>query len=385
MPISQYRQYRPALTIFLLIIICSVLLAGCAPGFGPDGWAGPTVSDNTLYVISQGDGEFLAIDLSNPHSPPSNLTPRLEEESSNFLGCEGPSEKLVGYGTPIVSDGIAYIGAYDGKVYAVNTETEVEKWLPVETDGPIIANPVIQGTRLIIASNNELYAIDTQDGSFAWNEPFKADGKIWSNPVIYEGRIYFGSLGHKLYSVDLASGEGKILRDFDGPVASTPLIVDGTIYIGTFESKFYAIDAETGDLKWDEPFKAGDWFWSTAAYSDGTVYVGSIDHNVYAIDAVTGKAKWSRPILTEGPIRAAAVIVDDVLLVACKADNGFVYGLDLETGNDKWRPVSVGKIYADPWVEGATVYYLNEDDELYALSAEDGSIGIDWPISLRRK
>ncbi|MFA4836916.1 MAG: PQQ-binding-like beta-propeller repeat protein [Dehalococcoidia bacterium] len=379
-------RYKSLLKLSFIILLFGLLLAGCSGITNPNGWAGPVVSDNTLYAVSQKDGELRAVDLSKPNSVPDNLTPRLKEASSNFLGCEGESPKLVAYGTPVVSDGVAYIGAYDGMIYAVNTKTKAgtEAWSrPVETDGPIVANPVIAGTSLIVASGNKLFAINTLNGSFLWGEPFKADGNIWSNPVIYGDKVYFGSLGHKLYSVKLDSGQLYWKKSFDGPVSSTPLIIDNTIYIGTFESKFYALDAETGDPKWEEPFKANDWFWTKAAYKDGTVYVGSLDKNVYAIDAATGKAKWNAPVLTEGPIRAAALIVGDVLLVSCKTNDGFVHGIDLETGQEKWRPIDLGKIYADPWVEGNKVYYLNRNDDIYTLDVQKGTATL--LLSLDRK
>ncbi|MDD5092875.1 MAG: PQQ-binding-like beta-propeller repeat protein [Dehalococcoidia bacterium] len=341
----------------------------------PDGWAGPVVSDNTLYATSQKNGMFLAIDLSNPGKVPVNLTPRIGEKQTNFFGCESTtSSDLVNYGAPVVSDGIAYIAAYDGKIYAVDAITGMEMWRPVETKGPIVASPVLSGTTLVVASNNKLYAINTSDGTLLWAKPFKASGKIWSSPAIAGDKVYFGSLGHKLYAVTLASGKLFWEKGFDAPVAAEPLIVDGTIYVGTFEGKFYALDAETGDQKWDEPFKANDWFWSKAAYHNGTIYIGSLDKNVYAIDAATGKSRWSPPVSTAGPIRSATVVVPEhnLLLVACKSDQGFVYGIDLETGKEKWLPQNLGKIYADPWVEGNTVYYLNRHDDLYALDAQTG-------------
>jgi outer membrane protein assembly factor BamB len=381
MPISKYKPLLSKLPIILLsgLLLSSLLLTGCTSRFAPNGWAGPTVSDNTLYAISQKDGKFLAVDLADPQGIPADLTPKLEEPSS-FLGCKGPTPELVCYGTPVVSDGVAYIGDYNGKVYAVDTKTGIDKWRkPVETKNPIIANPTLEGTSLIVAAGNKLYAINTKDGAFLWREPFKADGKIWSNPFIYGDKVYFGSLGHKLYAVDLESGQLYKEKSFDASIASTPLIVDNTIYIGTFENKFYALDAQTFEPKWDEPFVAQDWFWTKAAYHDGTVYVGSLDHNVYAIDAATGKSKWDSPVLTEGPIRTAAVIVGNVLLVASKSDQGFVYGLDPETGQEKWSPLNLGKIYADPWVEGDTVYYLNRQDKIYAVDAEKGTTV--WSIS----
>ena len=364
-------EYKPILKFVAVLILSALVLPGCANQFSPDGWAGPALSDNTLYVISQKTGEFLAIDLDNPNALPVKLTPEIDNESSGF-GCQSSSSGLVGYGAPVIHEGIAYVADYDGEIFAIDIEDGTEAWrTPVETDGSIIGNPVIFEDQLIVASGKKLYSINLADGEFGWSSPFKADGEIWSNPVVSDGKVYFGTLKHKLYAVDAVSGQLFWEKGFSGSVASTPLIVGGTIYIGTFESKFYALDAQTGAEKWDEPFEASDWFWTTAAYKDRVVYVGSLDHNVYAIDAVTGKAKWSQPFETEGPIRSAAVIVGDVLLVAAKTGNGPVYGINIETGH-AWQ-LDLGRIYADPLVDGTTVYYLNRSDELYAVDVETGN------------
>ncbi len=385
------QKYRFSMKLSIVVLICGLLLTGCVGSrFNPDGWAAPTVSADILYVVSQKNGEFLAVDLENPTALPDDLTPELDEKSASFFGCQGPEPELVGYATPVIANGVAYLADYQGKVYAVDLETGNDNvWRePVETDGTIVATPVVYDRNsdddiakdtLVVASDDKLYAIGTEDGALLWKDPFDADRKIWSNLVIDGGYVYFGTLHHKLYRVDLASGEGQVLRDFDGPVIAEPLIVDGVLYVGTLESKFYAIDIENGDLKWEFD-EASDWFWSRAAYQDGTVYVGCRDKNVYAIDAETGELRWQEPV--SGAIRSATVIVDGKLLVATKEDQGTVYAFDLESGQEAWRPIIVEKIYADPWVEGTTVYYLNEKDEIYAIDAGEGKVL--WDISLDR-
>jgi len=221
-----------------------------------------------------------------------------------------------------------------------------------------------------VASGDKLDALDVRNGTSLWRS-FEADGQIWGNPVISDGKIYFGTLKHGLYAVDLESGNEVWKRDFGGAVVSTPLIAEDTLYIGTFENRFYALDASTGDDKWDQPFEAENWFYTTPVYSDGTVYVGNLDHSVYALDAATGKAKWNRPFGTGGAIRAAAMIVDNTLLIASK--DGFVYRIDPESGFEKSNKINLEKkILADPFISGTTAYVLNHNDTLYTFSVEEG-------------
>jgi len=369
---SRYNLIAKSSLASLAILICGLLLTGCMGGqFNPNGWAGPAVSNGFLYAASFKDGDLLKIDLSDKSII--DLTPRASEKPSSFLGCQGSEPPvLIPYGTPLVWSGsMVYVASYEGKIYAL-TPNGAEKWR-YDTKSRIVGSPAIpatDGNPLIVAAGKKLYAFDTETaGALAWAKPFKATGEIWSTPVISNGRVYFGDKNHKLYAVNMETGELVWEKGFDGPVLSTPLIVDGVLYIGTFESKFYAIDAVTGNEVWAQPFKADDWFWTTPAYSNGTIYVGSMDHIVYALDATTGQSKWQYQ--TQGPIRAAARIAEGTLIIASK--DGFVYGLDPETGTQKWAPKDMDKkIMADPWIEGNTIYVLNQDDMLFALDAQTG-------------
>jgi outer membrane protein assembly factor BamB len=254
-----------------------------------------------------------------------------------------------------------------------------------ETDAHIVGDPAVTEDTLVVAAGSKLFSLDIVNGTLWWAKPFKASGEIWSNLKVYQDRAYFGTLSHKFYAVDLKSGQEVWKKGFDGSIVSTPLIVDDTLYTGTLESKFYALDINTGEEKWDQPFEAKGWFWAAPAYKDGTIYAGTLDHYVYAIDAATGQAKWSSPVETNEKIKAALVVADDVLIVASRASKsnlGPVYGLDLGTGSVVWQDskdsqgdnkIDLGEIWADPWVDGTTVYLLNKDDTLFAIDAETGS------------
>jgi len=281
---------------------------------------------------------------------------------------------LIPYANPVIVNGIIYVASYEGEVYAINATNGAELWR-YDTKGIIVGTPAVDpadGNPLIVASGRKVFAFDLENnGALLWAEPFKARGDIWGTPAIFDNRVYFGDLKHKLYAVDLESGKAVPgwPRDFDGPVLSTPLIVDGTLYVGTFESKFYALRADTGDPVWSEPFKAGDWFWTTPAYANGMIFVGSLDHSVYALDAQTGQLRWQ--YATGGPIRAAASLGEDILVIASK--DGYLYGLNPEKGTEKWPPRKLGKkLVADPIVSDQIIYIVNEKDELFALDAQTG-------------
>ncbi|PIU57694.1 MAG: hypothetical protein COS88_00390 [Chloroflexi bacterium CG07_land_8_20_14_0_80_51_10] len=366
MLISRYKQI---INLALAILICSLLLTGCATNrFQPQGWAGPMVAEGILYAGSM-KGKIVALDVSSRNKVWEFTPEAPQSATSPLLGCAPSSPSTVIYGTPAVAADMVYFGDYKGKVYALDAESGVKRW-DYTTDGPIIGSPAIAGNAVVVGSSDgKLYALDAQTGASLWNEPFATEGEIWCDPVVADNLIYFGNLDHKLYAVDLESGQLVWERDFEGAIASTPLVVEGRLYIGTFESKFYALDAATGGPKWVQPFEAENWFWTKPAFSEGTIYVGSLDSNIYALDAKTGGRKWAKQ--TGGEIRSAAVIVDGVLVVA--SNDGKVYGLDPRNGNEKWAPRDLDvPILAHPWTEENKVYLADQKNMLHALEAETG-------------
>ena len=357
--------------LLLAIIICGMLLTGCVTGrFTPDGWAGPVISGDSLYICSL-EGKFLALDLPDRNTL-RDFTPGDQKESSSFLGCTGQStSQTIAYATPIISGSMFYVGTYSGEVYALDTTNGAKKW-DYTTDNNIVGGLALAGDALIVPSDDKLYKFDAQNGGILWNEPFDTSGKIWSTPVVSGSTVYFGNLDHKLYAVDLESGEERWERGFAGAIASTALIIDDTLYIGTFDKKFYALDTKSGEDKWEKPFTTEDWFWNKAAFDNGTIYVGTLGGTVYAINAATGTHKWIYETESRDRFRSAPVIVGDVLVIGCQDDR--VYGLDTETGTQKWAPLNFeDDILADPWVEGTTVYFLDQDNKLHAIDAKTGN------------
>lgn len=67
------------------------------------------------------------------------------------------------------------------------------------------------------------------------------------------------------------------------------LDVAETVYVGSVNHKLYAWDAATGLKRWD--FVTGGEILSSPSVANGVVYLGSNDKKLYALDAVTGAKK----------------------------------------------------------------------------------------------
>ena len=148
----------------------------------------------------------------------------------------------------------------------------------------------------------------------------EAEGAITSSPVVWDGRVYFGSDDKFLYCVDTATGEVLWKGETEDMIEASPLVVDGAVYIGSSDFYFYAFDAVTGERRWRT--ETDDQILGSANYlrtEEGLrILVGSYDSRLYSFDATDGKVLWS--YATENYINGTpAVEAGRVVLGGCDA------------------------------------------------------------------
>jgi len=104
--------------------------------------------------------------------------------------------------TAIGRDGMVYIGANDGNLYAIRDRGDdyALEWV-FPTGGPIDGSPTVDGcgTIYIGSRDSTIYAINP-DGSMRWS--YKTGGGIEASPTIDEnGTLYIGSFDGTLYAI----------------------------------------------------------------------------------------------------------------------------------------------------------------------------------------
>lgn len=374
-----------------LLIAGCLLLSACIPGGGgvcggtpQGGWSSLVAADGILYMGSM-QGEILAI---NPISRSAGYSFPQESEGEwrfplaggaggGFLTC-APVATVSLYGSPVVADGVVYVGTGTGKVYALNATAGYDIWeFPRDAYiGSIVGSLVLDRGILYVGScDGKLYAIDIETRRLAWDSPFATGGEIWATPLVHDGVVYFGSLDHKIYALDADTGEPVWESPFEtgGAIAATPLFYNNTLYIGSFDRRFYAIDASTGKAKEGfTPFQADNWFWGKAVVYNDTIIAGCLDHRVYALSAENGTKVWDYE--TGGPIRGDPALCGDLVIFG--AEDGTVYALEAGSGAERWRRAlePATQIRASLYAEDGVVYVHAANQKLYALEIENGTV-----------
>ncbi|HEY3340615.1 MAG TPA: PQQ-binding-like beta-propeller repeat protein [Anaerolineae bacterium] len=304
------------------------------------------------------------------------------------------------YGNVIIVGGSTNsTGGFDRHLYALSDDKGQEVWRfsPNDKAHEFMEGAISDG-KLIYAPNGDgnLYAIDatqmvSSQPKLVWQ--FNTGNKLWSLPLLDNGKLYQGSIDHKLYAIDAATG--KELWQFTGataPIAVQPVLSDGVLYFGAFDSTFYAVNAADGTLKWKTAVDA--WVWTEASIDNNTIYFGDVHGKLYALDAATGKQKWY--YVTNDAIKAQPMVVSNTLYAVSEDTNA--YALDLtnlkpdSTGKVdpsayKWRNDTFGRrLVSKPTIadNAILVPLFDGDIKVWALDASNGTRKYQFPAPVSK-
>lgn len=202
----------------------------------------------------------------------------------------GPSET-----SPLVANGVVYVGDWNGRVYAFSARTGRLRW-SYKTGGKIKGGAALLGNRLYVGSyDHHLYAINARTGQKIWRAAVQkrlgSRGRIYSTPAVAYGRVYVGSTDRKVYSFGARSGKLRWSHGTGGYVYGSPALFHRLVLIGSYDQRFYALDAATGDVRWK--FKVKGPISGGATVVNGVVYFSTLKGRTYALDARTGRHLWT--------------------------------------------------------------------------------------------
>ncbi|WP_121741193.1 outer membrane protein assembly factor BamB family protein [Natronorubrum halophilum] len=336
----------------------------------PINYVGHTAAKSSPVPTPDGETIVFAGDSGWVHA----YAPNGEKRWSTLTGAT----KLGFHGSAAVVGDTAYIGGYDGDLYALAIETGEIVWRTrsedLEGTLAIGSSPAYyDGVLYVIVeygspSSGALWAFDAETG-----EALRRDDRIWGqahpSPTIDldAGRILAGSNDGVVYCWEFPSLEfaWEFQADADGEqreggafragaeIKGTVAAHDGYGYVGSWDNNFYCIDLADGSQEW--VFETDGSIMSNPAVDvdEDIVYAGSDDNHVYALDAGSGELLWSADV--NGRVIGALTVTAGTVLVG--SYDSHLYALDKATGERCWRVQNRGRVTSAPVPVDGRIYY----------------------------
>ena len=218
------------------------------------------------------------------------------------------------HASPVIANGILYIGSTDGKLYALDAKQWGIRWV-FDAGDAIRYSATVLGNRVYFsARNNKVYALDAKTGEKLWE--FKSKSWMDAPPIVSDNKVYMGAFPSKIYLLNARTGTLEAMRERTVRIQgieygcakgvfrpifpehnadvwrgqtngseSYPVTANGVVYIGARNGKLHAFDAASKSETWT--YQLGSFVDAAPAISDGVLYATSGDGNVYAFTNAT--------------------------------------------------------------------------------------------------
>jgi len=286
----------------------------------------PAINESgTIYVLGDEDpAKLFAINSTN-----GNII--WTYQSQSYIARSTPS---IGY------DGTIYFFAYDGKMYAINSDSSL-KWvlnfMPSQTPD-IDSSSVISSNGIIyINIRGTLFAISPA-GEILWQNTLSEYSGSTATPAIANDGSIFLNVFYFLYKVIPSNGSIICKNTWSTyssglqPSVSPAIAPNGTVYVSGYENgiaKLYAFNSDCSlkcSYSFSEP-SSSSYLSSPAISADGTVFIG-IGAKLYAIKP-NCTLKWSAS--TGDNIRSSPNIAIDGTIYF-SSDDGYFYAYNSNAG-----------------------------------------------------
>lgn len=304
--------------------------------------------------------------------------------------------------SPVLANGIVYIGSEDHKLYAIDATTGLIKWV-FKTEGPVCSTPLVaQGKAMFLSYDDFFYALNQKDGSLVWkfktqgeskfhvkdyyNGEFKPD--FWdfylSSAAHYNEMVYFGSSDSNIYALDIGSGKKAWSYKTGGSIHSSPAIFNNSLVIGSWDSKIYCIDATSGKENWtystgrDTAYYVWLGIQASPSIDSGIVYVGSRDAKFYAISIETGDTLWTNNNFNLSWMPSSASIRNENLYTG-SSDSFSFFSISKQDGNINYATKTNAYTFSSPAIDKEMAYIGSANGRLYGIELDNGEIMWEFP------
>ena len=229
--------------------------------------------------------------------------------------------------SPAVVDGIAYFGATDGRLFAVDADTGHVRWA-YDTGGRINSSPSLADGRVCITTYaGSIFCLRQRDGTKLWSTYVKRDAfryeSFYASASTDGERLYTIARSGKIVTLDASSGRVIWTDNVSSLGYSTPAVGVDRIFVGDFNGGLRAYRKTDGRLLWRT--HVGGRILGGAVLVGNLVFFSTLETETYAARASDGKIVWHLPIGKYSPgiaTERAYYFTLNGILVAFRGTNG---------------------------------------------------------------
>jgi outer membrane protein assembly factor BamB len=270
--------------------------------------------------------------------------------------------------SPLLLDGILYIGNLSGELVALDAQTGAERW-HYTADNSIYGSanwaqiPGSPSKHLFVGSyDNSLHCLDAATGDLIWR--YETDNYINGAPATDGRVVIFGGCDELLHAISVQDGT-KLGETWAGAyIPGSAALVDGRAYVGHYDNALVCIDIEGQRIVWEyRDNEDGGPFFGSPAVGRDRVVIGSRDEFLHCVDRETGAPLWK--FRTRHEIDGSPVIAGDKVVFG--SIDGWLYVVSLEEGRRLWSFEIGAAILGCPAVTGGFVVIGAEDGRIYTF------------------
>lgn len=263
-------------------------------------------------------------------------------------------------------------------------------------DGALTATPIIANGKIYtVDASARVSAFSLQNGDRVWEVSVPSqrpeDAMIAGAGLAYDqGKLVVTTSYGFVVELDASTGKQIWQRNLQSPIRSAPIIADGKIYVTSMNNTVQQLSFADGSLGWNHAgIQESASFLGAASptVTDDLVIVPYSSGEIFGLRRINGRMAWQENLASTkrvGTLPAMADIQGQPVIyngrVHVISHSGRFVALDMRSGKRVWES-DAGSIQT-PWFAGDMIYLVTTENQLAALSADDGHVR--WTVDLPR-
>ncbi len=294
----------------------------------------------------------------------------VEVNDSITLKWENSINGTFPFSSVVLSDKFVFTSDLSGRIYCFNIETGKESGL-LRNKGVINAAPVLHRLWVIYAlteinhNNSYIHFYDFVNGRLVFELP--VEGKVLSELIKLKDGIIFTTESGSIIKYNFAGGKEYEIETGVFTHTSTALKDDKLIF-GNDAGEIIAFDVNKAKIIYRAKFE--DTFAGGIAISANTIFAGSNNGFVYALDLMTGNLLWK--FNSGSKVLMTPVFTHDKIYFGNL--KGEFFSLNKFDGSMVWKTETKGLLNISPLVTKNLIVLPDHNLKLHFIDVDDGTI-----------